>query len=61
MMGELVNLEEYRDKKIQAEIKELRERIELIRSQLGIITSGPLWLDPITGTIEQIIPGIEIS
>ena len=47
-MGELIDFGQAREDREEAELLELQLRVEAALCGIGPVTSGPMWLDPVT-------------
>jgi hypothetical protein len=54
-MGDLIDLGDVRADRDEAELKILQLRVEAALSDIGPVTSGPMWLDPDTGDIVLLV------
>ena len=54
-MGDLIDLDEARAERNEAELLVLQLRIEAALSAIGPVTSGPMWVDPETGDIVLLV------
>lgn len=48
-MGELIDFVSEKEKRDEAELLSLQLQVEVALSDLGPVTSGPMWFDPETG------------
>lgn len=54
-MGELIDFGQAREDREEAELLELQLRVEAALCGLGPVTSGPMWLDPVTGDLVLLV------
>ena len=54
-MGELIDFQQAKEKRDEAELLALQLQVEAALSGLGPVTSGPMWLDPETGDLVLLV------
>jgi hypothetical protein len=54
-MGELIDFGQEKEKRDEAELLSLQIQVEAALSELGPVTSGPMWLDPETGDMVLLV------
>ena len=54
-MGELIDFQQAKEDKDEAELLALQLQVEVALSGLGPVTSGPMWLDPETGDLVLLV------
>jgi hypothetical protein len=54
-MGELIDFGQAREDREEAELLELQLRVEAALCGIGPVTSGPMWLDPVTGDLVLLV------
>jgi hypothetical protein len=54
-MGELIDFQQAKADKDEAELLALQLQVEAALSGLGPVTSGPMWLDPETGDVVLLV------
>jgi len=54
-VGELIDFGQAREDREEAELLELQLRVEAALCGLGPVTSGPMWLDPVTGDLVLLV------
>jgi hypothetical protein len=54
-MGELIDFTSVREARDEAELLALQLRVEAALSDIGPVTSGPMWVDPDTGDMVLLV------
>jgi hypothetical protein len=54
-MGELISFNEALEQQDEAKLIALKLRVENALNAIGPVTSGPMWLDPVTGDIVLLV------
>jgi|TARA_R110000824_G_scaffold172441_1_gene350364 hypothetical protein len=54
-VGELIDFGQAREDREEAELLELQLRVEAALCGIGPVTSGPMWLDPVTGDLVLLV------
>jgi len=54
-VGELIDFGQVKEDREEAELLELQLRVEAALCGLGPVTSGPMWLDPVTGDLVLLV------
>lgn len=54
-MGDLIDFGRAREDREEAELLSLQLRVEAALSDIGPVTSGPMWLDPESGDLVLLV------
>ena len=54
-MGDLIDFDEVLAQRDDAELMALKLRVEKALSEIGPVTSGPMWIDPDTGDLVLLV------
>jgi hypothetical protein len=54
-VGDLIDFDTIRAQREDAELTALKLRVEKALSEIGPVTSGPMWMDPDTGDLVLLV------